>query len=304
MGIFRKIIRRLLRFILNLFSFEWYQRHGYHVLSNHYYSPVPDTSKLVKADFEKIIPLNGIDIRENEQLDLISQFSVKYRKEYDAFPSKQGIDAYIFHTGQTSFRSVDSQVLYCMVRSLRPKKMLEVGSGFSTMLSAQAIVRNNDEGYPCDFCAIEPYPNRVIEKGFPGLSELLRKPVQAVPMAEFSALVANDILFLDSSHTVKTGGDVNFEILEILPSLAKGVYIHIHDVFIPYEYPQDWILKGQRFWAEQYLLNAFLLYNDSFRIKWMSHYMHRNHSEKLRELMNFYEPGIPYVSSFWMQKVK
>lgn len=302
MSLVSKIKRRLTTYYLNVLSFESWQKLGYHVMRNHYYSPVPDTSKLTDEFFNRVSELKGVEMNESKQIDLLKQFAQKYRSEYDQFPAKPST-YFDYHTSQTSYRCVEAQMLYCFVRDLKPKKMIEIGSGFSTMLTAQALRLNKKEGYVCDFAAIEPYPNDAIKKGFEGLSRLIDSPVEKVPFSEFESLGENDILFIDSTHTVKTGGDVVYEILEILPRLKKGVYIHVHDIFMPYEYPASWY-KVQRFWAEQYMLQAFLQFNDTYEIVWASHFMHRKHSDLCKASMNFYEPGLPFVSGFWIKKVK
>lgn len=300
--LFFKIKRRLAHYYLSVASFTTWQKYGYHVLRNHYYSPIPDTSQLTKAVFDKVSEMRGIDMRESKQLELLKNFKDRYKHEYDLFPEKP-VNYYDYFITQTSYRCVEAQMLYCFVRELKPKKMIEIGSGYSTMLSAQALRENKKEGITCDFAAIEPYPNDAIKKGFDGLSRLISEPVEKVPFSEFESLTENDILFIDSTHTVKTGGDVVYEINEILPRLNKGVYIHIHDIFMPYEYPASWY-SDYRFWAEQYMVQAFLQFNDSFEIVWASHFMHRQHSEQCAAAFKFYEKDIPFVSGFWIKKIK
>ncbi len=302
MNLLFKIKRRLVNYYLNILSFETWQKYGYHVLRNHYYSPIPDTSKLTKTIFDRVSEMQGIDMRESKQLELLKNFKDRYKSEYDLFPEKP-LHYYDYFTTQTSYRCVEAQMLYCFVRELKPKKMIEIGSGYSTMLTAQALRKNKSEGYACDFAAIEPYPNDSIKKGFEGLSRLISMGVEQVPFQEFEALQENDILFIDSTHTVKTGGDVVYEINEILPRLNKGVYIHIHDIFMPYEYPASWY-SDFRFWAEQYMVQAFLQFNDSFEIVWASHLMHRKYSDQCAAAFKFYEKDIPFVSGFWIKKIK
>jgi predicted O-methyltransferase YrrM len=301
---FGKVRRRLVYYYLNLFPFEFWQKNGYHVLRNYYYSPIPDITLLDDDFFTKESQLIGIDLNEAAQLELLKKFVSKYRAEYDQFPAKP-VNYYDYFTTQTSYRCVEAQMLYCFIRELKPKKIIEIGSGYSTMVTAQAIRKNKREtlGYTCDFAAIEPYPNENIKKGFDGLSRLISLPVEKVPYSEFEELNENDVLFIDSTHTVRAGGDVVYEVLELLPRLKKGVYIHIHDIFFPFQYPKAWF-EDKRFWAEQYLVQAFLINNDAFEICWTSHYMHRKHSTLLQASMNYYEPGIPYVSSLWLKKIK
>jgi predicted O-methyltransferase YrrM len=301
-----KIKRRLVSAWLQVGSFNFWQKYGYHVMRVHYYSAIPDTSKLGDKEYNRVSELVGLRLRKDEQLELLKKFIDKYRKEYDLFPDQPAKDAWIFHTNQTTFRYVDAQALYCFVREFAPKKMIEIGSGYSTMISAQAIRQNklDNPSYDCDFRAIEPYPNPIIKAGFPGLNGLIDQPVQDVPLETFTSLGENDILFIDSTHTVKLAGDVNYEFLEILPRLKKGVIVHVHDIFLPYEYPRNWAEDAHLFWAEQYLVHAFLLHNDSFEILWMSHYLHRTHSGLLKDSMKYYDPNSPFVGSLWMRKIK
>ena len=121
-------------------------------------------------------------------------------------------------------------------------------------------------------------------------------------MSEFLSLEENDILFIDSSHVLRIGGDVRYEYLEILPRLNRGVIVHAHDIFCPAEYPRQWVLEHYHFWTEQYLLQAFLTFNDSFEVLWGSSYMHINHPDKLEAAFSSYGRDVESPSSFWMRK--
>lgn len=135
------------------------------------------------------------------------------------------------------------------------------------------------------------------------MSNLIKEPVQNVPLSTFEKLGEDDILFIDSSHVLKVGSDVQYEYNEILPRLNKGVLIHVHDVFLPFEYPKKWIRQYHRFWTEQYLLQAFLTYNSAFKVIWGGYYMHRNHPELLEKAFKTYSPEKIEPGSFWMRKV-
>src|SRR5262249_46442361 len=113
----------------------------------------------------------------------------------------------------------------------------------------------------------------------------------------------NDILFIDSSHVFRVDSDVRFLFLEVLPRLNPGVLIHIHDIFLPYDYPRDWIVKEHRFWNEQYLLHAFLLFNRAFEVLWAGSYMHTRHSDKLKRAFASYDPASVWPGSFWMRRL-
>jgi hypothetical protein len=141
--------------------------------------------------------------------------------------------------------------------------MIEVGCGWSSLLTAQ--VNREHLGNTLQFTCIEPYPPEFLQSGVQGISKLLVSPVQEIPVDTFLELGDSDILFIDSSHTVKTGGDVTFLFHEVLPRLQPGVVVHIHDIFWPWDYPPDWVAAG-RAWNEQYLVRAFLAFNSSFRI--------------------------------------
>jgi hypothetical protein len=141
-----------------------------------------------------------------------------------------------------------------------------------------------------------------------GLTNLLVTAVQDVPFSVFESLDRGDILFIDSSHVLKIGSDVQFEFLEILPRLRAGVHIHIHDIFIPQEYPESWIREHRWFWSEQYLLEAFLAFNQSFEITWAGRYMHVRYPERLRSAFSSYAESDRtgernWPASFWMERV-
>ncbi|MFH1230649.1 MAG: class I SAM-dependent methyltransferase [Planctomycetota bacterium] len=287
--------------------FLFWQKLGFHLIRNHYYNPIPDTRELKDDIWLRHSELVGININEAKQLKLLENFASKFKDEYDKFPSskEETMNAYDYYSQNESFDSIDSEILYCIIRYFRPLKIFEIGSGFSTYLSAQAILKNEKDGFPgCELVAFEPYPNETLKKGFPGLANLVSKKVQDIPLSEFRKLKENDILFIDSSHTLKIGGDVQYEYLEILPRLNKGVIVHSHDIFLPAEYPKEWILKYHRFWSEQYLLQAFLAFNDSFEVLWAGNYMHLKHPDKLGKDFNAYQQNRVASGSFWMRKVK
>jgi predicted O-methyltransferase YrrM len=276
---------------------------GFHVTPVHYYMPIPDTRSLKPTLWEKQSQLIGIDLNDKEQQDLLSSFSV-YKEEYNAFPKTQTSLPYQYFVQNKSYGSVDGEILYSMVRSIKPKKILEIGSGFSTMVTAQAIKNNQtqDPSYSCYFEAVDPYPNKTLQKGFPGLSRLNKVEVEDLPLAGFESLEANDILFIDSSHVLRIGNDVEYLYLEVLPRLKKGVIIQIHDIFLPAQYPQNAVLKQHLFWSEQYLLQAFLAFNPNFKVLWAGSFMHLKHPELLEASFNSYNRNRCWPGSFWMQK--
>jgi hypothetical protein len=286
-------------------TFPIWQAMGLHVIPKHYYEPVPDTKALPKALWQKKSALVGINMNERGQIDLLHGFQAKFKEEYEAFPRNKTSVPYQYYVNNRKFEAVDGEILYCMIRHFKPHKIIEIGSGFSTYLSALAVQKiKQDTGQACELTAVEPYPSTVLKTGLPGLSKLIKAKVQDLPLRVFEALGENDILFIDSSHVLKIGSDVQFEYLDIFPSLKKGVLIHLHDIFLPAEYPQEWVLKKYKFWNEQYLLQAFLAFNRSFEVLWAASYMHLNHPDRLEEAFNSYRRDQRWPGSFWIRKTQ
>lgn len=292
------------QFIKRLFSFC--QKLGFHITPNHYYQPIPDTRALKDDLWQKQSELVGININEEGQINLLTLFYSKFKEEYESFPRDKTSVPYQYYVNNGAIESVDGEILYCITRYFKPKKIFEIGSGNSTYLFAQAILKNKEEDgdYKCELVAIEPYPNDILKAGFSGFSKLIPKKVQNIPLSEFKKLTENDILFIDSSHVLKIGSDVQYEYLEILPRLNKGVIVHFHDIFLPAEYPKEWILKDHRFWTEQYLLQAFLAFNDNFEVLWAGSYMHLKYSDKLEVALSSYKRNERCPGSFWIRKIK
>jgi hypothetical protein len=142
-----------------------------------------------------------------------------------------------------------------------------------------------------------------LRAGFPGLTRLVGTKVQDVPMAVFEELEANDILFIDSSHVVAIGSDTTREVLDIVPRLKPGVLVHFHDIFSPAEYPRGWVLEEHRFWNEQYLVEAFLSFNDRFEILYAGSYLHVSHRDKLEEFSALYRRAGRWSVSLWIRRV-
>lgn len=282
--------------------FRWCERAGVHVTPVHFYQPIPDTQRLPEAVWSRRSAMVGVDLREAAQLALAEEMATRWKSEYDAFPENKVRDGE-FHIENGAFESIDAELLWCMIRRHRPRRMIEIGSGNSTLLAAQAHRKNAAEGAaPCEFIAIEPYASEVIRRGVPGLTRLIQSPVQNVPLEEFASLSAGDILFIDSSHVLKIDSDVQYEFLEILPRLSPGVIVHVHDIFLPCEYPRHWVTQWRLFWNEQYLLQAYLCNNSKARVLWAGYWMHVAHADTLRRVFGSYarnpqrSPG-----SFWFE---
>jgi hypothetical protein len=270
--------------------FPVWEQHGFHVTPVHFHQPIPDTRELPATLWKQPSNLVGIKMNEAKQLDLLRNHLTNFRDEYENLPVEPP-------PGQRRpFHGVDALVAYCMVRHFRPRLIIEVGSGFSSLLLGQAAATNKNSALIC----IDPFPRDFLRDGLPGLQSLIAKKVQDIDLEFFSQLQSGDILFIDSSHTVKIGGDVNYLFLEVLPRLKPGVIVHVHDIFLPLEYRRDWVLDEFRFWNEQYLLQAFLTFNSEFEVLLGNSYLNHNHQEDLKA-------AFPNLSSwasgsFWMRR--
>ncbi|MBI5059675.1 class I SAM-dependent methyltransferase [candidate division KSB1 bacterium] len=293
------------RFIIKK-PFRLFQFLGFHVTPNHFYEPIPDTRELSEELWTSPSELPGINLNEIEQLRLLDAFKASYKGEYDALPRDRTSDPAQYYVNNGAFASIDGEALYCFVRRFQPRRIIEIGSGNSTLLAAQAVRRNGEltAGYRCDYTVVDPFPNKAIHAGLPGLTRILADPVQRVPLAKFSELARDDILFIDSSHVLKIGSDVQFEFLELLPRLQPGVIVHVHDIFLPAEYPRYWVIDEFRFWTEQYLLQAFLSFNDAFEILFAASYLHMKHPAELAAAFASYSRERVWPGSFWMRKVR
>lgn len=299
-----RVYKKIIHVLFGEKMFPFWQRFGFHITLSHFTQPVPDTRSLRPDLWSSNSEVIGIDMNERKQIELLDLFAFEYRDEYDRFPRNKTSTPFEYYVTNGMFGSVDGEILYCMIRHFKPTRIIEVGSGNSTYLSAQAVMKNRqeDRAYRCELTAIEPLPNDVLKAGFPGLSRLIPKEVQDVPLTEFEQLRENDILFIDSSHMLKIGSDVHYEYLEILPRTQKGVLIHVHDIFLPAEYPKEWILRDYHFYNEQYILQTFLTFNQEFEVLWAGHYMHLRYPERLEAAFSSYDRGISFPRSFWMRR--
>jgi len=233
-----------------------------------YYSPLPSISSLRKnrARWDKPSALHGIECDIAKMKTFLSELCKRYVEEFSAYPPYEHLQTIGFGPGYTA---VDALTLYMMIRYVKPRRYIEVGSGLSTYYASLASAKNASEGHPVEMTCIEPFPYDKLYS-VPNIS-IIKNEVQSVDLSVFQALQDNDILFIDSSHILKIDGDVPYLLLEVLPSLAPDVVIHVHDVPLPYNtpYPADRWIFGRRwptFWNEAMVLQAFLCYNGAFDI--------------------------------------
>ena len=276
--------------------FLLWERQGFHVTPVHFYQPLPNTQTLPETLWNRPSELVGVNMNDAVQLDLLRNQFPKFRSEYEQWPTKPTGDSDRFYLRKRPFGGTDALVAYCMVRHFQPQLIIEVGSGYSSLVLAEAAAKTKG----CSLICIEPSPPDFLSKGFPGLKELVTKKVEEIELDFFSQLEPGDILFIDSSHAVKIGGDVNHLFLEVLPRLKPGVIVHVHDIFFPFDYRRDWVLDEFRFWTEQYLLQAFLSFNSEFEVLLGNRYLAYRYMADFKRTF----PTSPSWSggSFWIRR--
>ena len=254
----------------------------------------------IKSKDFSLLPMEipGIDLNCREQLELLNEFDSFY-KELPFKEEKTSGLRYYFLNGAYGYS--DAIFLYCMIRHLKPQKIIEVGSGFSSCVTLDTNELYFNNAINCTF--IEPYPallKSLIKEIDSAKIKIFGSNLQDIPLELFQELKSGDILFIDSTHVTKFNSDVNYVIHNILPTLSKGVHIHFHDVFYPFEYPKEWLLEG-RAWNEQYILRAFLEYNTSFKIVLFNTYLETMHEEKVKERFPLIYKNTG--GSIWIKKV-
>ena len=266
---------------------------GLYPIIKHYYDPKFDYSKEDKKIYLSR-NLKTIELNEKNQLQLLEKLN--FKNELEEQNLEQGSKNFNFKFENGSFEKGDAEIYYQMIRYFRPKKIVEVGSGHSTLIAMEAIKKNECENIKTSIKCIEPYENSWLEK----LNlEILREPLEKTKLNWGEELSENDIFFLDSSHIIRPDGDVLKFYLEILPKLKSGVIIHIHDVFTPKNYLPNWTFDKIRLWNEQYLLEGILANSNRYEILLALNYLKHNHYETFKNsspyLENQTEPGSIYL---------
>ncbi|HNB23008.1 MAG TPA: class I SAM-dependent methyltransferase [Candidatus Melainabacteria bacterium] len=266
----------------------------------HFYSPIADPEDL-KARAERIWApggeLCGIDLNEGAQLELLKLLK-PYTDSID-YPLDQPADPTVYFYKNDQFPVLDAEFLHVALCHFKPRTVIEVGSGFSSLVTANV---NRKNGGGMDFICIEPYPRQFLIDGVEGITSLVQRKVEDVELSFFERLQAGDLLFIDSSHVSKTGSDVNYLFFEVIPRLKPGVMVHIHDIFLPDEYPKVWAINEGRNWNEQYLLRAFLQFNNAWKVLWSAYFMSTRHTQAVKDVFAKF-PQLGGGGSFWMVRL-
>jgi predicted O-methyltransferase YrrM len=300
-------------------GFRTLQRFGITVIPNHFYWPVPDVAELSGREWPIYAAPPGCDFRMREQVQLLNDFASRYVAELE-WTSEPTEDSYHYHNGY--FECGDAEITYCMLRHWKPRRIIEIGSGYSTRVMAQALRANLErDGVAGELITVDPFTKRLPKNGLGDFVTVVPEQVQHLDLSLFEILGADDILFIDSSHVVAVGSDVVREYLQILPSLNPGVLVHVHDIFLPSDYPRTAVLDNLWFWSEQYLLQAFLAFNPEFEVLWAASAMQLAHAQVLERCLpnwtNSYtdmprssrrfvptaDGSRVWPSSFWMRRI-
>jgi methyltransferase family protein len=277
------------------------RRLGFDLVRRHYYSPIPDLDEIPPDVWTRQSELRGLDFDPEAMLAYVERQLSSYLTEYTPQLQPSG-DPRDFYLENGYYESVDAETLYAMVRRLAPRRVVELGSGMSTLVIGDARARSGDVG-DRSHVVFDPLPRPELAETLAQVGELSATSAHDVPLSEFERLEAGDVLFIDTTHTVKVGGEVNRIVLDVLPVLAPGVHVHIHDIYLPWEYPREFLTERSFFWAEQFLVQAFLAFNREFEILFGTHVLQRLFPEEVAQLIPSARPGIR-PSALWLRRTE
>lgn len=241
---------------------------------------------------------SGIVLDGARQFRFLEEVVKPYQSGYVSMPMDPNGASGEYYLNNAFFGGVDAEVLYAAVRHYKPHTVFEIGSGFSTQISRKAII---DGKLDTRLVSVDPGSSIYIDSI---VDERLASRVEKLAASDiYGRLRPGDILFIDSSHVITSGGDISFLFLEVLPNLAEGVIVHVHDIFMPFEYPKDWVVTDRRGYNEQYLVHAFLCFNPAFEILWLSNFMWRQHQPEVTKVLPRGATPRAVPSSLWMMRV-
>ena len=277
------------------------QRIGVYPIIDHYYEPLINRQELQHQHARCIA---AVDWRYESQWHTVETFC--WRDELAELPAERdnaSTNAFGYYLHNGYFGAGDADVYYSLIRKHKPARIIEIGSGHSTRLALTALARNAAEGSPGRMTCIEPY--REAEWLRESDVEHVKSPVEQLELDRFEALGDGDMLFIDSSHIIRPQGDVLFELHRILPVLAPGVLIHIHDIFSPSDYPPEWLVDRMHFWNEQYLVESFLMFNQHFEVLCAVQSLLQDDVERLEAALPRFKERLGDIgaTSLWLGKV-
>lgn len=285
-------------------SIQEVQDRGYHFQQRDYYSALNDLSFLTANwDLWHGRPLpQGIKWDLDTQLAEVRRIS-PYLSELDEVPQDAPPGPPRYHWNNNFWRGGDALVHYGLLRHFKPRRIVEVGAGWSSLLMAEALGRNQEEGSePAVVDQIEPFPRKELLSALPADWTLHEVILQRADLELFDSLQAGDVCFYDGSHVARAGSDVVWFFFEVLPRLKPGVLVHVHDIFWPADYPDDWIFNRGQTWNEQYVLQAFLMYNNAFEPVICNPILCQRRMGALEELFGETPETQHSGSSVWLRK--
>ena len=252
---------------------------GVFPIIKNYYEPSFDFDNL-KYDLNSKRDLPGINFNLENQINLLKKFKYTDELQHLNFRKKSKDNEYYLENN--FFMGGDADIYYQIIRHYKPKKIFEIGSGYSSLVATEAVNKNLIiDGFKSNLTCVEPYENKWLEKK--GI-DVIRKKIEDLEPELLLKLNKNDILFVDSSHVIKPQGDILKIFLEILPKLNKGVIIHIHDIFTPRDYPNKWLKEENRFYNEQYLFEAIMDHSLRYNILCSLNYLKNDHYNELKNV--------------------
>jgi hypothetical protein len=274
---------------------------GFDLELSHYYSPIPHADDRPGEWWQEPSQMPGVEFDLDGQLEFVHRELARYIAEFR--PPRNAVSPYEFHLENGLFSGGDADLLYATIRRFKPARVLEFGAGFSTLVASLAVEKNRSEGVETRLVSYDPFAIPPAPGQVPGLAEL--RPIAAENLApdDYAGLAPNDVVFIDSSHTVRVGGDVVHLFTEVLPRVPPGVIVHVHDIYLPWHYPRDWVSHNRWYWAEQYLLQALICDTDAWQIKVAAHALSRLRSTELTQLIPNLS-GAPSPLSLWMRRAR
>ena len=272
----------------------------HHVIPRGWYAPVPDEGELRPEVWRRRSELAGIELDLDAQVAFLRDELAPLVAEWTPRRSGEWGDGR-FYLDNGMYESGDAELLYGMVRRFRPARMIELGSGFTTLAAAEACERNAADGADCRYEVYEPYPRSLVADGARWPTATVEQRAQDVPLERFVELGAGDLLIVDTTHVVKMGGDVNRVILDVLPRLAPGVLVHFHDIWLPWEYHPG-LVAELGFWNEQYLLQAYLAENPRWRVVLAAQALARERREDFETAVPSFAGSGAQPTSFWIER--